>query len=61
MIVSIDNEKCIGCGLCANMSPDLFQMQEDKAQAVGEDVPSQLEETATDIKKSCPVDAIILS
>ena len=61
MIVSVDNEKCIGCGLCVNMSSELFQMQEDKAQAVVDVVPSELEETAADIKKSCPVDAIILN
>ncbi len=61
MKVLIDKEKCIGCGLCANMAPDIFEMQEDKACVTVDEVPSELEETATETKNSCPVDAISIN
>ena len=61
MIISIDTEKCIGCGLCANMVPDLFEMQDDKAVVIVDVVPAEREDAAMEAKDSCPVEAISIS
>jgi len=61
MIVAIDEEKCIGCGVCTAMVPALFEMKEDKAIVIGDTVSSELEASAQQAKESCPVDAISIS
>lgn len=53
----IDEEKCIGCGLCTSLAPDTFEMGDDgKAHVKNPDGSSQ-----DDIQNSidsCPVQAI---
>ena len=52
------NENCIGCGLCASICPEVFQMtDENVALADGEILPEQ-EDTAKEAAQSCPVNAI---
>ena len=58
MKVVVDAEKCIGCGLCANMAPDLFEMQDMIAVVIGEAVPRGAEDTACEAARACPVEAI---
>lgn len=55
-MVSVDQALCIGCGICMDMCPEVFQTTEDgKAQAVGHDCEiHNLEEVAD----ACPVEAI---
>ncbi len=50
------NEDCIGCGLCASMCPDVFQMEGDRSQAISN---SELyREQAVEAAAACPVAAI---
>lgn len=59
MKASVDKDICIGCGLCPSICPDVFSMDDDgKAVAIQSDVPSNLEDDATDARDSCPVSAI---
>lgn len=54
------NENCIGCGLCVNLCPGVFAMNEQGvAQAVGE-VPEAQTAQAGEARDGCPVDAIEL-
>ena len=53
-MVSVDKSKCIGCGMCASMCGEVFEMKDGKAE-----VKSQKE--APCVKEavgSCPVNAI---
>lgn len=61
MKVVVDSEKCIGCGLCSQVAPEVYEMMEDKAVVMMDEIPEDKEETAKDGAEQCPVSAIIVS
>lgn len=61
MKACVDQETCIGCGLCASLCPQVFAMEGDKAAVVVEDVPKDAEGCAKDAAEQCPVSAIAVS
>ena len=54
-MVSIDKGKCIGCGLCANICEEVFELQGDGKASIkkNKDIPC-----VKDAIASCPVSAI---
>jgi ferredoxin len=55
----IDRENCIGCGLCASVCPDVFEMSDDgKASVIAEMIPVEFEGCANEAKEQCPVSVI---
>jgi len=56
----IDEETCIGCGLCAETCSDVFEMGDDKARVKGDEVPGDALETCKEALEDCPVEAITL-
>ncbi|MBD3378859.1 MAG: ferredoxin [Candidatus Omnitrophica bacterium] len=61
MKAKVDPEKCIGCGLCAQVSPEVYHMEAEVAVAApGELMEDQLE-PAKEGAEQCPVDAITIS
>lgn len=55
----VDQETCIGCGLCPSISPDVFEMNDDgKAEAIVDEVPGDAVDSAKESEESCPVNAI---
>ncbi|NQU83757.1 MAG: ferredoxin [Parcubacteria group bacterium] len=55
--IKIDEEKCIGCGTCAAMVPDVFEMNEaNKAEVV--DSEGDTLENINMAASACPVQAI---
>ncbi len=61
MKVIIDADACIGCGLCAQIASDIYEMRGDKAVVVGDSVPGDKEESAQNGADQCPVNAIAIS
>lgn len=57
MAVKIDQEACIGCGVCEGMYPDLFEIGPD-GKAKVKSVDSYDEGLASDVASQCPVNAI---
>lgn len=56
----VDPEVCIGCGLCAGIAPDVFQMNDEgKAEAYADFTEDQLPDVQDAIDQ-CPVSAISL-
>ena len=58
MKVVVDAELCVGCGLCVDSCPEVFQMDDDKAVPVGDSVAVEQEECANKMIADCPVEAI---
>jgi ferredoxin len=58
MKVTVDQESCIGCGLCAETCPEVFDMTDDKARVRSDDVPETLSESCREAGDACPVEAI---
>lgn len=53
-MVKVDTNKCIGCGLCASICPEGFEMKNGKAHAKKKVACSK------EAADSCPVQAICL-
>lgn len=54
-MLKVDQDSCIGCGLCASTSPDNFAMNADgKAEALKDEANDEAKEAAN----NCPVNAI---
>ncbi len=60
MKVKIDADTCIGCGLCVNMCPEVYQMEEDKAVVLATPVPQDAEDNCKKAVEECPVTAIVI-
>ncbi len=57
-MVKVDKKKCIGCGNCASVCPEVFEMGEDmKAQVKKGQEKSKIPCTKNAIEE-CPVQAI---
>jgi len=55
----VDKDTCIGCGLCPEVCPEIFEMDDDgKAKASKGEVPTKLINSAKDAEDQCPVNAI---
>lgn len=62
MKARVDKEKCIACGLCPSICPDVFEIEDDgKAGAIVDSVPEDLADDAKEAEESCPVSAIKVS
>jgi ferredoxin len=57
-MVKVNEDKCIGCGLCAGMCPETFVMG---ASGKSEVVNSEVTDCAKNAAANCPVEAITVN
>ena len=59
MKVKINQEKCISCGSCPSLAPEVFDFNDEGvAEVIKQDVPKELEEAVKDVIEFCPTLAI---
>jgi ferredoxin len=58
MKVTADEETCIGCEVCVDTCPEVFEMVDDKARVKINEVPKDVVESCREAAENCPVEAI---
>jgi ferredoxin len=55
----VDEDLCIGCALCEDLCPEVFQLREDGlSQVINENPGPDLYDCVRDAESSCPTEAI---
>ena len=66
MKISIDKDKCIKCGLCASICPEIFILREDGIEIncddnlIGKENGKKLTDDLEMAEASCPVKALTI-
>lgn len=59
MKVHVDEDLCIGCGICEGVAPEVFSLEnEPVAQVIMDPVELEFQEAARQAAEDCPEDAI---
>ncbi|MHC4637928.1 MAG: ferredoxin [Planctomycetota bacterium] len=54
------DDSCTACGLCVDACPEVFEMGDDMARVVIDEVEPELEDSVQQAADECPVEAIII-
>jgi len=61
MTAFIDEELCIDCGQCEEICPEVFEVYDEKALVICEEIPmGEISNTCYEAVEICPVNAITL-
>ena len=58
MLAVVDDGLCTGCGLCSELCPEVFEMQDYLAVTPAGPVPGKAEAACPKAVARCPFDAI---
>lgn len=60
MRVRVDNDRCVGHGMCRLACPEVFELSDEDGHAyvVDENVPPEFEEAVDQAVRGCPEQAI---
>ena len=57
----VDQDACIGCGMCIDICPEIFKYNdEDKSESIVDEIPENLKDKADESVQVCPVEAITI-
>lgn len=57
----VDNDTCIGCGMCENVCPQVFKCNAGKSTVIQKPIAPENEASAKLAAEGCPVSAITLA
>lgn len=61
MRVRVDEDLCLGCGICEGLAPEVFSLaNEPFAEVLLDPVPEEYEEVVRQSAEECPEEAIII-
>ena len=61
MRVRVDEDLCLGCGICEGLAPDVFSLaNEPFAEVLLDPVPEEFEDDVRQSAEECPEEAIII-
>lgn len=61
MKVKVDEDLCLGCGICEGLAPDVFSLaNEPFAEVLVDVVPAEMEDDVRQSAEECPEEAIII-
>jgi ferredoxin len=60
MKVRVDPELCTGCGPCADVCPEVFEMKDDQSVVLVKEIPAELQDAVREAADACPTGAIII-
>lgn len=60
MKVTVDEETCIGCGVCVSVCPDVFEMNDDNVAIVIDGADCEGSGCCEEAAENCPVQAIVV-
>ena len=60
MKATIDEEVCTGCGLCTETCPEVFDLSDDVASVIVDEIPEDAIDTCKQAAEECPVEAITI-
>ena len=59
MKVTVDADTCIGCSVCNEMCPEVFEMGDDDiAVVIVDEIPAEHEEVCRQAAEECPSESI---
>jgi len=61
MKVTVDQDTCTGCGLCADTCPEVFEIDGSVAKVIANPVPADSADSCKEAAEGCPVEAISVS
>ena len=59
MIARVE-DTCTACGLCVDTCPEVFEMGDETAEVIVDEVPAEHEGDVQQAADECPVEAIII-
>lgn len=61
MRIKVDEDLCLGCGICEGLAPEVFSLaNEPFAEVLLDPVPEEHEEAVIQSIEECPEEAIII-
>lgn len=61
MKVIVDDDACVGCGLCLHICPEVFEMEYERSRVIPGIIPSRIEPLCRDAVNECPASAITIT
>ncbi|MDD4831718.1 MAG: ferredoxin [Bacilli bacterium] len=55
----VEKDKCIGCGSCVNIAPEVFEFDSDNLAKAKENVGDEFKDIGMEALENCPTNAIV--